>query len=376
PREVAKISLDRVLSALAITEAQVTATAPKEVKNDPPRVIFSTTPALLVLVDGKPVLRQVDGSSLLRVVNTWALILADQKGSKHYLRALGRWFEAATLDGPWTVATKPPSALDAAMQTVAKSQRVNLLDDPGPDLKDDVAKGVLPTVYVSTVPTELVQSEGRPDYEPIDGTDLLYVRNSSTSILLDTKDQRHYLLLSGRWFRSPSLTDGPWEYVPHDKLPSDFAKIPQTHPKGAVLASVAGTPQAQEARIDNSIPQTAEVNRATTRYQATYDGAPKFQAIEGTTLQHAVNTTNPVIQVDAKPYYALKDGVWFTAAAPTGPWAVATTVPAAIYTIPVSSPLHYVTYVHVYGATPQTVYVGYTPGYYGTVVAPSSVVVY
>jgi hypothetical protein len=30
----------------------------------------------------------------------------------------------------------------------------------------------------------------------------------------------------------------------------------------------------------------------------------------------------------------------------------------------------------VYGNTPQTVYVGYTPGYYGTVVAPSSVVVY
>jgi hypothetical protein len=47
-----------------------------------------------------------------------------------------------------------------------------------------------------------------------------------------------------------------------------------------------------------------------------------------------------------------------------------------IYTIPVSSPLYHVTHVHVYSATPQTVYVGYTPGYYGTVVAPSSVVVY
>ena len=61
---------------------------------------------------------------------------------------------------------------------------------------------------------------------------------------------------------------------------------------------------------------------------------------------------------------------------PAGPWTVATTVPAAIYTIPASSSLHYVTYVHVYGETPQTVYVGYTPGYYGTVVAPTSVVVY
>jgi hypothetical protein len=55
---------------------------------------------------------------------------------------------------------------------------------------------------------------------------------------------------------------------------------------------------------------------------------------------------------------------------------VAASVPAAIYTIPVSSPLHYVTYVQVYGASAQTVYVGYTSGYYGTVVAPTNVVVY
>jgi hypothetical protein len=118
------------------------------------------------------------------------------------------------------------------------------------------------------------------------------------------------------------------------------------------------------------------VNRTSTTYRATYEGTPKFQPIEGTALQYAANTPDPVIQVDPNRYYALKDGVWFTAAAPTGPWAVATTVPAAIYSIPVSSPLHYVTYVQVYGATPQTVYVGYTPGYYGTVVAPSTVVVY
>ena len=120
PRELSRISLDRIQAALAITEAQRSGGAtPQPVKNDPPRVIFSTTPALLVLVDGKPVLRQVEGlsMSLHRIVNSWALILVDQKGGKHYLRALGRWFEASTLDGPWTVAVRPPAALDAAMQT-------------------------------------------------------------------------------------------------------------------------------------------------------------------------------------------------------------------------------------------------------------------
>ena len=82
PREMSRISLDRIQAALAITEAQRSGGATTQpVKNDPPRVIFSTTPAFLVLVDGKPVFRQVEGvsMSLHRVVNSWALILVDQK---------------------------------------------------------------------------------------------------------------------------------------------------------------------------------------------------------------------------------------------------------------------------------------------------------
>ncbi len=96
----------------------------------------------------------------------------------------------------------------------------------------------------------------------------------------------------------------------------------------------------------------------------------------GTPLAYAVNSPTPIIRVDARTYYSLYNAVWFVAAAPTGPWAVAAAVPAVIYTIPVTSPLHYVTYVRVYSATPTVVYVGYTPGYLGTVVAPDGVVVY
>jgi hypothetical protein len=47
-----------------------------------------------------------------------------------------------------------------------------------------------------------------------------------------------------------------------------------------------------------------------------------------------------------------------------------------IYSIPPSSQVHYVTYVRVYSSTPSTVFVGYTPGYYGTVMSTDGVVVY
>ena len=89
-----------------------------------------------------------------------------------------------------------------------------------------------------------------------------------------------------------------------------------------------------------------------------------------------MNSSVPVIRVNADAYYAVTAGVWFTAPQLTGPWRVANSVPEVMYTIPVSSALHYVTYVRIYEATPSVVYVGYTPGYMGTVVSPYGTVVY
>ena len=46
-----------------------------------------------------------------------------------------------------------------------------------------------------------------------------------------------------------------------------------------------------------------------------------------------------------------------------------------IYTIPPSSPVYYVTYVRIYGSTPDVVYIGYTPGYLGSYYSADGVVV-
>src|SRR5581483_12443256 len=80
-------------------------------------------------------------------------------------------------------------------------------------------------------------------------------------------------------------------------------------------------------------------------------------------------------KIDDNTYYSVEAGVWFKAPTPQGPWGVADRVPEEIYTIPASSSLHYVTYAKVYGSTPEVVYVGYTPGYYGTVVSSSTMTV-
>ncbi len=369
------IALDRLLAEMAINEAR-TASAGYQLKNDPPIIYFSTRPAILVLIDGEPVLRAVKDTNLSRVINTRVLILRDDAKGKFYLHLMDGWMEGDTAAGAWHVAQNVPRDLQKALASAAQSKQVDLLDgDKKASLSEAMQRNALPMIYTSFRPAELLQAQGEPQFAPVEGSQLLYVTNSENDIFVDTSTQQRYVLISGRWFRSESL-NGPWAFVTADRLPTDFAKIPITHAKASVLASVPGTPQAKEALIANEIPQTATITRSAAKLTVTYDGQPQFRTIENTQLAYAVNTQTPVIKVEANRYYAVQNGVWFVAATPTGTWGVASSVPSVIYKIPPSSPVHHVTYVKVYGATPEVVYVGYTPGYYGTVVSSSSVVVY
>ena len=377
PAQMADLSYGHLQAELSVTQAESTPQKPVEVKNDVPKIYFSTGPAMLVQVDGPAELRQVQGyNNMMRVINTYAVLLFDQSQGLFYLHAVGRWMQATGLEAQWSVAAAPPSSLNKLMGTLTKGGQVNALDQPGAYVAQSAANGISPRIYVSTVPAELIMTRGSPSYEPIAGLSILDVINTDDNIIVDMDTGLHYVLISGRWFAAQSMETGPWQYVPNDKLPAAFAQIPVTHPRGVVLPSVAGTPPAQEAIIDNSIPETATVNRATTTLAIKYSSTPQIKPIEGTTLEYVVNSPYPVIKVDAYTWYSLKDAVWFVGSSVNGPWSVAAFVPEIIYTIPPSSSLHYVTYVYVFASTPQTVTVGYTPGYYGTVLAPTGVVVY
>jgi hypothetical protein len=375
PAKVRTLELDRLETALSMSEQREKGES-KPIRNDPPRIVFSTTPAILVLIDGAPIYRQVPGASYERVVNTHPLLLKDVTG--HYLRLFDGWMTARAVTGPWSVApTTPGGELDKVMQAVSRSGAVDLLafvDPKDPKTRPTLAKGPVPAIVVATEPTELIVTQGEPNYVPIDGTQLVYASNTTGHVFKHLGDQNTYLLTTGRWFRAAALT-GPWTFVPGKDLPPDFAKIPNESPKENVKASVPGTPQAQEAVIANSLPETAAVKITDAKLPTPkYDGPPQLKPIESTPLSYVVNSPLPVIHVPPDRYYALENGVWFVSASPKGPWAVATSVPPVIYSIPPSSPLHYVTYVYVYRATPQVVYVGYTPGYYSVYVSDGVVV--
>ena len=215
-------------------------------------------------------------------------------------------------------------------------------------------------------------SDGELKFAPIEGTELLYVENTETDIVMDLASQQYYILLSGRWYKSKSPKEGKWTFVSPDEVPAEFANIPAESDMGQLRASVAGTEEAKEAVLENQIPQTAEVDRKTATVEVKYDGDPQFEKCDDN-VAYALNTDKSVLLIDGT-YYCCDQAVWFVSRGPEGPWQVATEVPEAVQGIPPECPVYNVKYVYIYDSTPEVVYIGYTPGYtssyvyYGTVV--------
>jgi hypothetical protein len=368
------VALDRLQASL-VASGTVHAKG-VAVKNEPPRIIVSDTPAILIPISGQPVIREVPDSRFERVINTRALIMRTRMDNTWYLHVYDGWMSASAIMGPWSLATDTPFRIDEVADKLAKHGEADLLDGADASPKPSLANGV-PTIYVSEITSELIVFKGQPNFQPVTNTELLWATNTTADVFIDTSNNLYYALISGRWFSSRDLNNGPWHYVASNSLPSDFKRIPVNSKPGVVLASVAGTPQSKEALIANTIPQTATVTRVGgPGFTPVIDGAPKWRDIVGTPLRYVVNSETPIIKVPDGSLYALNAGVWFTANLLDGPWSIAISVPAVIYTIPPSSSLYYTTFVHVYGYTPEVVYVGYTPGYLGTVVEPDGVVVY
>ena len=361
---VREVSVDRILANLKRTRESDRSF---QGSSEPPKIFVSESPAILVQFDGDPILYPIEGTRLKFAVNTNWDLLVHEADKTYYLLNGDQWLTTKDFRrGPWT----EPATLPSDFSRIPDDE--NWADLRGHlTVKKDIASSI-PTVLISTKPAELIVTHGKPELTKIEGTELSYVSNSDQHLFFCDGDRSYYYLVSGRWFKTTNLLRGNWKAVKGD-LPKDFARLPADESLEGVLASVPGTPQAEEALIQAAIPQKALVKRNEARLTVEYIGEPKFAPIEGTSLRYAVNTSYDVIQVGAK-YYACVNGVWFVSISPMGPWVVADAVPDPIYAIPPSSPVYRTTYVYVYDVTDDVVEFGYTSGYlgcypwYGTVV--------
>ena len=326
-----------------------------EISNKAPKVIYANTPSVLVSIDGNPQFKKNDDWGVEAVVNTPFTIVKNKDG-KIYLYGGKHWYTAPTVNGPYAITTNVGSNLRKIEQAV---QEANKDENDNNGMEKD--ENTIYKIIVSTEPAELIQSKGEANLSPVEGTSLLYVANSDDDIFMDISSQQYYVLISGRWFQSKTLT-GSWNYVPADNLPADFAKISEGSPKDNVLASVAGTDAAQNALREAEVPQTARVERDKARAEVDYDGDPQFENIDGTDLAYAVNTPASVLRWQGR-YYSVDNGVWFESRYANGPWVVAVERPYSVALIPARYPVYNLKYVYIYDVAPDYVYMGYTPGY-------------
>ncbi len=360
--ESVNISLERVVACIPKPQS----IQGVNVKNDPPFIFVNYSPAVLLAVDGEPVLAAIKDTKLKFVVNTQWAVFFDTSKSQYYMLAGPRWLTAPDLHGPWSAATKLPKDMEKLPKDPQWAELKKVIPLPAQ------STAPIPNVFYSTVPAEVILFNGKPIYAKIPNTQLLYATNTDSPLFLSTPTNEYYYLASGRWFRSKDM-QGKWTFASAD-LPEDFAKIPASSPASAVLSSVPGTEEAKDAVLIAQIPTVMEIDPKSAAAQAkvNYSGDPQFAPIEGTSLYYATNTVDKVIKV-GDVYYLCLQGVWFMSPHADGPWTTASSVPQEIYTIPPSSPVYNVTYVTQTTTSTGMVECSHTAGYMGAFIVGVSV---
>ena len=345
------MSLDRLLASL--DEVEDLKNQSVQLNNDPPEIYFRTSPTTLISIDGDPIVKKIDNSNLEYVVNTPFFIVKEQNKKPFYIIGGKFWYVSDEILGDWKETQNVSSEIE-------KFAEDNIQEGEPDSISASITEA--PPLIVVTKPAELIITDGDPDYASIEGTSLLYAKNSQNDIIMDINTQNHYILLAGRWYYSKSLRDGDWKFCEPDDLPDDFEKIPEGSDMATVRASIPGTAEAQDALLEQSIPQTATVNRKEAKVEVTYDGNPEFKKVKGTEVYYAANTDKTVLRIKDK-YYCVDDAIWFVSDQATGPWEVSDVRPDEVDELPPSSEVYNVKYVYIYDSTPEVVYVGYYPGY-------------
>jgi hypothetical protein len=151
-----------------------------------------------------------------------------QKGDFYFLVA-GRWFKAATLDGPWTFTT--PSMPEQFTKIPIEHPRSRVLAaTPGtPQATEGVLLAMIPRtarVNKKELKAPDVVYQGNPEFKAIEGTKgVEYAVNTDKQIV--KYGDVYYMCFQGVWFMSRSAS-GPWEVA--ETIPQAVYTIPASSP--------------------------------------------------------------------------------------------------------------------------------------------------
>ncbi|MBB4042060.1 hypothetical protein GGR34_003745 [Microvirga flocculans] len=204
-----------------------------------PKVVTTDTPAEMILFNGAPKLENVPKTSLQWASNTESDVFFDKSGKQWYVLLSGRWFRAATLDGPWAFATLDLPADFRNLPEDAPYYAVRASVPGTSEAAEARLKASIPTtarVEAGSI-TPTVAYAGDAQFAPIETTDLSHATNTTDTVI--QVGQRYFLLQDGVWFASDN-PNGPWQLA--REVPDAIYAIPPSSPVyNATYVRVYGT---------------------------------------------------------------------------------------------------------------------------------------
>jgi hypothetical protein len=193
-----------------------------------PQVFVSTEPAELILTQGDPTFAPIPGTKLMRINNSEAVLFLDSGDSKYYFLTAGRWFRAASLRGPWSIASNDLPADFANIPDNDPAAFVKASVPGTMEAKDAVLLASIPQTVAMDVkapPRMQVAYDGQPNFQVIPSTTVKYATNSASAVFL--VNGSYYCCDQGVWYASNSAA-GPWAYCTN--VPAAIYTIPASHP--------------------------------------------------------------------------------------------------------------------------------------------------
>ncbi len=175
--------------------------------------------------------------------------------------------------GTWEISEHVPTAVQRLAPSEEEKEARERAEAAAPAAEDpgeepELGTAMLatpPTIIMAAEPTELIVTEGAPEYNP---SALIFSMSTTVKATCSSRSRpsvtSFYCLGAGS--RRPDST------VPEpSSLPESFQAIPEDSAVGHLRVWVSGTDKVNEAVLDASIPQTAAIPRdATTRSSMTF----------------------------------------------------------------------------------------------------------
>lgn len=192
-----------------------------------PMVFVSSAPAEIIVTQGDPTYTPIPGTDLLRVDNTDSVLFRDTADGKLYFLTAGRWFGAASLEGPWAAASKDLPADFARIPDSDPSSVVKASVPGTRDARDAVMLASIPTTTTVSTATNAaidVTYSGQPEFQPATAS-VQYAVNSPYPVFL--VGGTYYCCSKGVWYVSPNAA-GPWAFC--TSVPQAIYAIPPSNP--------------------------------------------------------------------------------------------------------------------------------------------------